>query len=76
MSTTAEKRTWFRPPISVDFEVPMFGASGLQVLYLKVWEKSGYASTKWVRKVCKSGDWSVRTTGNKAKTEERALATY
>ena len=76
VSTTAEKRTWFRPPISVDFEVPMFGASGLQVLYLKVWEKSGYASTKWVRKVCKSGDWSVRTTGNKAKTEERALATY
>lgn len=41
-------------------QVPMFSASGLRVQYLKVWEKSNYKVDKWVRKVCKSGDYSVR----------------
>lgn len=42
-------------------QVPMYSASGLRVQYLKVWEKSGYKVDKWVRKVCKSGDYNVRT---------------
>lgn len=41
-------------------QVPMYSASGLRVQYLKVWEKSGYRVDKWVRKVCKSGDYSIR----------------
>ena len=30
------KKTWSRPPISLDFTVPMFAASGLHVRFLKV----------------------------------------
>ena len=41
-------------------QVPMFAASGLRVQYLKVWEKSSYKVDKWVRKVCKSGDYMIR----------------
>ena len=33
----------------------MFTASGLRIRFLKVWEKSGYNSTKWVRYLCNSG---------------------
>jgi hypothetical protein len=44
----------------VVMQVPMYSASGLRVQYLKVWEKSGYKVDKWVRKVCKSGDYSIR----------------
>jgi AP-2 complex subunit mu-1 len=43
-------------------QVPMFAASGIRVQYLKVWDKSGYKVDKWVRKVCKSGDYNVRIT--------------
>jgi len=49
-----------RPPASLSFSVPMFSASGLRVQYLKVWEKSNYKVDKWVRKLCVSGDFSVR----------------
>lgn len=50
----------YRPPASLSFSVPMFSASGLRVQYLKVWEKSNYKVDKWVRKLCVSGDFSVR----------------
>ena len=53
--TLNEKKAWSKPPISLDFSVPMFTASGLRVRFLKVWEKSGYQSTKWVRYLCNSG---------------------
>ena len=53
--TLNEKKAWSKPPISLDFSVPMFTASGLRVRFLKVWEKSGYQSTKWVRYLSNSG---------------------
>lgn len=60
ISTTREKKPWSRPPIQLGFQVPMFSASGLSVLYLKVWEKSNYKVEKWVRKLSKSGDYQFR----------------
>ncbi|KAK9834776.1 hypothetical protein WJX74_010210 [Apatococcus lobatus] len=60
IATTREKKPWARPPIGMQFQVPMFSASGLRVQYLKVWEKSNYKVEKWVRKVSKSGDYSTR----------------
>eukprot|EP00892_Ulva_mutabilis_P006462 jgi/Ulvmu1/4188/UM019_0167.1 len=60
VSTTREKKTWNRPPVSITFNVPMFSASQLRVLYLKIQEKSGYAVEKWVRKVCKAGGFHCR----------------
>lgn len=41
----------------------MFSASGLRVMYLKITERRqgpAYSVEKWVRKVCKSGDFQVR----------------
>lgn len=54
-STTTVRKAWSRPPIEMDFEVLMLTASGLLVRYLKVWEKSGYQSIKWVRYVSRAG---------------------
>ncbi len=41
-------------------QVPMYSASGLRVLYLKVWEKGDYKVDKWVRKVARSGSYEIR----------------
>ncbi|KAK2078228.1 hypothetical protein QBZ16_004097 [Prototheca wickerhamii] len=48
IATTREKQQWSRPPVSMSFS------------YLKVWEKSSYKVDKWVRKLCKSGDYHFR----------------
>nr|CDS30583.1 clathrin coat assembly protein ap 1 [Hymenolepis microstoma] len=49
-----------RPPISVRFEIPYFTVSGLQVLYLKIIEKSGYTALPWVRYITQNGDYQLR----------------
>jgi len=41
-------------------KVPMFTASGLRVRFLKVFEKSGYRPTKWIRYITKGGDYLHR----------------
>jgi AP-2 complex subunit mu-1 len=63
VSTTKERKPWARPPISMQFTVPMFSASGLRVQYLKILERklgSTYKVERWVRKICKSGDYMTR----------------
>uniref|UniRef100_A0A803PNC9 MHD domain-containing protein n=1 Tax=Cannabis sativa TaxID=3483 RepID=A0A803PNC9_CANSA len=55
ISTMTEKKSWTRPPIQMEFQVPMFTASGLRVRFLKVWEKSGYNTVEWVRYITKAG---------------------
>ncbi|KAH9297699.1 hypothetical protein KI387_029381, partial [Taxus chinensis] len=35
ISTMVEKKAWTRPPIQMEFQVPMFTASGLRVRFLK-----------------------------------------
>jgi len=59
MSTMGDK-AWSRPPISMDFQVPMFAASGLHVRFLKVFEKSNYQTIKWVRYITKAGQYQHR----------------
>jgi len=59
ISTTAEK-AWDRPPISMDFTVPMFAASGLKIRFLRVTDKSGYVPSKWVRYMTKGGSYQRR----------------
>ena len=54
------KKTWSRPPVSMDFQVLMFTSSGLAVQYLKVFEKSNYKSVKWVRYYTKAGSYQFR----------------
>eukprot|EP00696_Hemimastix_kukwesjijk_P014327 gnl/Hemi2/28301_TR9351_c0_g1_i1.p1 gnl/Hemi2/28301_TR9351_c0_g1~~gnl/Hemi2/28301_TR9351_c0_g1_i1.p1 ORF type:complete len:438 (-),score=118.39 gnl/Hemi2/28301_TR9351_c0_g1_i1:94-1407(-) len=58
----ATEKTWSRPPISMDFFVQMYPASGLRVEYMQVLEKSNYQSIKWVRYITKAGHFQIRTT--------------
>jgi len=60
LSSTTVKKTWSRPPVSIDFQVPMFPASGLHVRFLKVFEKSNYQTVKWVRYLTKAGTCQYR----------------
>lgn len=63
VSTTKERKPWARPPIGMNFQVPMYSASGLRVQYLKILERklgSSYKVERWVRKICKSGDYYTR----------------
>lgn len=61
LSQTTHRKPWSRPPISIDFQVLMFTASGLLVRFLKVFEKSNYQSVKWVRYLTKAnGTYLIR----------------
>ncbi|ORZ37185.1 Mu homology domain-containing protein [Catenaria anguillulae PL171] len=60
LTATFEKKPWTRPPITMDFVVPMFTASGVQVRFLKVFEKSNYETVKWVRYHAKAGSYQFR----------------
>ena len=58
--TSARPQVWERPPISFDFEVPMFTSSGLLIKYMKVVEKSHYQAVKWVRYLTRAGSYQYR----------------
>ncbi|KAI9677450.1 MAG: hypothetical protein M1817_006404 [Caeruleum heppii] len=58
--TTDRERKWSRPPLSLGFSLLMFTSSGLLVRYLKVFEKSGYGSVKWVRYMTRGGSYEIR----------------
>ncbi|KAF1874551.1 hypothetical protein Lal_00029978 [Lupinus albus] len=60
ISTMTEKKSATKPPIQMEFQVPMFTASGLRVRFLKVWEKSGYNTVEWVRYITKAGSYEIR----------------
>lgn len=59
LPATREK-PWVRPPISMDFQVPMYSASGVQVRFLKVYEKSSYQTNRYVKYLTKSGEYTMR----------------
>mmetsp|Transcript_6856 Transcript_6856/g.9990 ORF Transcript_6856/g.9990 Transcript_6856/m.9990 type:complete len:432 (-) Transcript_6856:178-1473(-) len=53
-------KAWNRPPIHVEFQVPMFTASGVHVRFLRVYDKSGYHTSRWVRYITKAGGYQIR----------------
>lgn len=57
---TVRAKTWSRPPINVEFQVPMFTASGVHVRFLRVYDKSGYHTQRWVRYIAKAGNYQIR----------------
>jgi len=59
LPATREK-LWVKPPINIDFQIPMLSSSGVQVRFLKVYEKSNYTTNKWVRYLSKSGEYQMR----------------
>lgn len=60
MSDSMSGKAWVRPPISLDFIVEMFPASGLKVRFLHIHEKSGYHPQKWIRYITKGGEYLHR----------------
>jgi AP-2 complex subunit mu-1 len=59
LPSTREKQ-WNRPPISMDFQIQMISVSGVQVRFLKVYEKSSYTTNRWVRYLSKAGEYQQR----------------
>jgi len=57
---TVRPKAWDRPAINVDFQVPMFTASGVHVRFLRVYDKSGYHTNRWVRYITKAGGYQVK----------------
>jgi AP-2 complex subunit mu-1 len=57
---TARNKVWVKPPINVEFQVPMFTASGVNVRFLRVYDKSGYTTSRWVRYITKAGGYQIR----------------
>ena len=60
LTPTTVERQWTRPPIAMEFQVPMFTSSGLRVRFLQIIEKMGYKTTKWIRYVSKGGQYEQR----------------
>jgi AP-2 complex subunit mu-1 len=60
LTSMTNHKAWSRPPLSLNFSLLMFTSSGLLVRYLKVFEKSGYSSVKWVRYMTRAGSYEIR----------------
>eukprot|EP00771_Trimastix_marina_P001419 gnl/Trimastix_PCT/2493.p1 GENE.gnl/Trimastix_PCT/2493~~gnl/Trimastix_PCT/2493.p1 ORF type:complete len:551 (+),score=265.77 gnl/Trimastix_PCT/2493:62-1654(+) len=59
-STSDDEHMNRSAPITVNFEIPYFTVSGIQVRYLKIVEKSNYQALPWVRYITKSGEYQIR----------------
>ena len=55
-----KEKIWVRPPINMDFNIPMHSSSGVQVRFLKVYEKSSYQTSRWVKYQTKAGEYQMR----------------
>jgi len=58
-----ERNNFNKIPISLNFEIPYFTVSGINVRYLKIVERSGYAALPWVRYITQNGDYTIRMSG-------------
>lgn len=57
---TVRPKAWARPPINVEFQVPMFTASGVHVRFLRVYDKAGYHTNRWVRYITRGGGYQIK----------------
>jgi len=60
LAASISDKQWSRPPITLNFQVPMFTSSGLHVRFLRVFERSNYETTKWVRYMTRAGQYQIR----------------
>ncbi|CAD8094722.1 unnamed protein product [Paramecium sonneborni] len=60
LGLTTREEVWSKPPLKIEFQIPMFTASGLRVRFLKVMEKSGYRTNKWIKYLTKGGEYQHR----------------
>lgn len=55
-----DRENFAKVPIEINYEIPYFTVSGLQVRYLKIEDKSGYQGYPWVRYITSNGDYQIR----------------
>eukprot|EP00330_Aristerostoma_sp_ATCC50986_P005477 CAMPEP_0114584350 /NCGR_PEP_ID=MMETSP0125-20121206/8058_1 /TAXON_ID=485358 ORGANISM="Aristerostoma sp., Strain ATCC 50986" /NCGR_SAMPLE_ID=MMETSP0125 /ASSEMBLY_ACC=CAM_ASM_000245 /LENGTH=433 /DNA_ID=CAMNT_0001778669 /DNA_START=43 /DNA_END=1344 /DNA_ORIENTATION=+ len=60
---SSDRDNFSKIPVSINFEIPYFTVSGINVRYLKIVEKSGYSALPWVRYITQNGDYRVRMSG-------------
>eukprot|EP00927_Polykrikos_kofoidii_P062687 TRINITY_DN57498_c0_g1_i1.p1 TRINITY_DN57498_c0_g1~~TRINITY_DN57498_c0_g1_i1.p1 ORF type:complete len:430 (+),score=56.61 TRINITY_DN57498_c0_g1_i1:125-1414(+) len=60
LASTVTDKQWVRPPITMNFDVQQFTASGLRVRFLKVQEKNNYKPVKWIRYITRAGTYQTR----------------
>eukprot|EP00946_MAST-07B_sp_MAST-7B-sp1_P005422 g5422.t1 len=60
LAASTSGKSWSRPPITMEFSCPRFAASGMIVRFLKVFEKTAYQTTKWVRYITRNGHYQIR----------------
>ena len=60
LALTRGDKTWNRPPVSLNFDIQMLSMSGVEVRFLKVYEKSNYTTQRWVRYLAKAGEYQIR----------------
>jgi AP-2 complex subunit mu-1 len=46
--------------MQAEFMVSMFTSSGVHVRFLRVYDKSGYQTNRWVRYITRAGHYQVR----------------
>lgn len=51
---------FMKRPMQIEFEIPYFTVSGLQVRFMKIVEKSNYEAVPWVRYITRNGEYSIR----------------
>ena len=59
-TTTEAARPWEKPPLRLQFQIPMYTSTGLRIRFLKIAERSGYQATKWVRYLSQAGNYELR----------------
>lgn len=57
---SSEREKYLKTPIQIEFEIPYFTVSGIQVRYLKIQDKSGYQAYPWVRYISRNGEYQIR----------------
>jgi AP-2 complex subunit mu-1 len=59
LQTAGGNAAWVRPPIHVSFSTRQ-ALSGLRVKFFRVYEKTNYNPSKWIRYVTKTGKYQIR----------------
>ena len=59
-TTVQSLQHWSRPPISLQFELLMFNASGLAINYFKLLNSADTKTAKWIKYVLKAGSYEIR----------------
>jgi len=54
------REDYINEPITIQFKIPYFTISGLNVRYMKIMDDLGYEGTPWVRYVTESKEYHIR----------------